>query len=165
MILQDFIRFRKFTICRGSANQGDLVTNPGLLLGGCSAWLYVFQGEAVLSYPGGVTQVSAGLNDLRDHFGQALEYVVKSESATWVAFNPGIRDTSLLVTVVQAGSLELEDNELETYIVPLKGSVQASGKAVPEFSNAQLAAGKSTELVVPEGGLCAIVKVVPEVAK
>lgn len=72
MILQDFIRFRKFTICRGSANQGDLVTNPGLLLGGCSAWLYLFQGDAVLSYPGGVTQVSAGLNDLRDHFGQPL---------------------------------------------------------------------------------------------
>lgn len=131
MILQDFIRFRKFTICRGSANQGDLVTNPGLLLGGCSAWLYLFQGDAVLSYPGGVTQVSAGLNDLRDHFGQPLEYTVKSESAAWVAFNPGIRDTSLLVTIVQAGSLELEDNELETFIVPLKGAYRRAGRLCP----------------------------------
>lgn len=159
MILQDFIRFRKFTICRGSANQGDLVTNPGLFLGGCSEWLYLFQGNAVLNYPGGVTQVSAGLNDLRDHFGQPLEYTVKSESATWVAFNPGIRDTSLLVTIVQAGSLKLEDNELETYIVPIKGSVTVNGKTIDEFKSGLLLLGKQGDLTVPEGGTCAIVKV------
>ncbi|MEF2053000.1 hypothetical protein [Pseudomonas aeruginosa] len=165
MILQDFIRFRKFTLCRGSASQGDVVTNPGLLLGGCSEWLYLFHGEASLSYPGGVTKVAAGLNDLRDNFGQPLEYTVTSESASWVGFNPAVRDASLLVTILQAGSVDLLDEELDTYIVPIKGSVQANDKSVAEFANARLPAGKGAALVVPEGAICSIVKVVREVAQ
>lgn len=86
--------------------------------------------------------------------------------AAWVAFNPILPGTKLIVSILdQPTQVELLDGELETYIVPIKGSVEVNGKTIEEFKSGRLLIGKEANLSVPEGVICAIVKVVREVAK
>ena len=86
--------------------------------------------------------------------------------AAWVAFNPILPGTKLIVSILdQPTQVELLDTELETYIVPIKGSVEVKGKTIEAFKSGRLLIGKEANLSVPEGVICAIVKVVREVAK
>lgn len=161
MILQDLVRFRKFNLCRGSANKADVVTNSGIALGNFSQWLYLLVGEATLKHEGGLMQITAGMNDLTQFLGQSLQYTVASESASWVAFNPAIRNTELAVLVTQDPKISLTETEHDTYVVPIEGQVIANNKAIPELGCGLLSKGKAVEILVPNGSICALVQVMP----
>lgn len=86
--------------------------------------------------------------------------------SAWIAFNPLLPGTKLNVSILdQPTQVELLDTELETYIVPIKGSVEVNGKTIEEFKSGRLLIGKEANLSVPEGAICSIVKVFRQVAK
>ena len=115
------------------------------------------QGEVGLS--------TGELTDLSAFKGHEITYTSTTDMAAWVAFNPLLHNTKLLVSILnQPTQVELLETELETYIVPIKGSVEVNGKTIEEFKSGRLLIGKKANLSVPEGAICSIVKVFIEAA-
>ena len=159
--------YRTFVICRGATTADSPVVNPNANVGEYNQCLYAMHGAGVAASASGEVVLAAGeLTDLSTFKGQEVTYTSTTDMAAWVAFNPILPNTKLLVSILnQPTQVELLDDELETYIVPIKGSVEVKGKTIEEFKSGRLLIGKKANLSVPEGVICAIVKVVREVAK
>lgn len=159
--------YRTFVICRGATTADSPVVNPNANVGEYNQCLYAMHGAGVAASAAGEVVLAAGeLTDLSAFQGQEITYTSTTGMAAWVAFNPILPNTKLIVSILdQPTQVELLDNELETYIVPIKGSVEVNGKVIEEFKSGRLLIGKLGSLIVPEGSLCAVVKVVREVTQ
>lgn len=159
--------YRTFVICRGATTADSPVVNPNVNAGEYNQFFYGVSGEGRATSAKGEVPLAAGeLTDLSGFKGQEITYTSTSGMSAWVAFNPILPDTKLLVSILnQPTRVELLDASLETYIVPLKGSVEVNGKTIEEFKSGRLLVGKKGDLVVPGGSLCSIVKVVREVLR
>lgn len=167
MKITEVLRYRPFVICRGATTSDTPVVNPNAAPGEYSQFLYGLAGAGYGECEGVKFDLYPGeLVDLAQFKGKALAYTVTSQMAAWVAFNPLLPGTKLIVSILdQPTQVELLDGELETYIVPIKGSVEVNGKTIEEFKSGRLLIGKEANLSVPEGVICSIVKVVREVAQ
>lgn len=156
--------YRTFVLCRGEVTVEGRVVNPNAKPGEFTQVLYLASGSGVCSCGEDSKVLTEGtLTDLSEFRGKELVFTCTSEKATWEAFNPILPNTRLLVSIFTgAVEVDLFDPELETYIVPLKGSVQVNGKTIEELKCGRLLVGKSGALRVPKGAACAIVKVVRE---
>lgn len=160
-------QFRLFVICRGAVTQGVQIVHPNKEAGEYTQALYMVHGNGVAVSADGEIVLSAGeVTDLSRFKGQEIVYTSATEMAAWVAFNPLLPDTKLHVSILdQPAQVELLDTELETYIVPIKGSVEVNGKTIEELKSGRLLVGKLGNLTMQEGAACSIVKVVREVAQ
>ena len=158
-------QYRTFVICRVATDKDTPVINPNTGIGEYNQCLYAINGHGIASSAAGEIALSFGeLVDLSAFKGQEITYTSTTDMAAWVAFNPLLHNTKLLVSILnQPTQMELLDTELETYIVPIKGSVEVNGKTIEELKSGRLLIGKEANLSVPEGATCAIVKVVREV--
>ena len=159
--------YRAFVICRGATTADSPVVNPNVNVGEYNQFFYGVSGLGKATTSQGEVPLTAGeLVDLSAFQGQEITYTSTTDMAAWVAFNPILPNTKLIVSILdQPTQVELLDNELETYIVPIKGSVEVNGKVIEEFKSGRLLIGKLGSLIVPEGSLCAVVKVVREVTQ
>ena len=156
--------YRTFVICRGATDRDTPVANPNSGIGEYNQAFYGVSGLGKATTSQGEVALAAGeLVDLSAFKGQEITYTSTTDMAAWVAFNPILPNTKLIVsTLDQPTQVKLLDTELETYIVPIKGSVEVNGKTIEEFKSGRLLIGKEAELSVPEGTTCALVKVVRE---
>lgn len=156
--------YRTFLICRGATTADSPVVNPNANVGEYNQFFYGVSGQGKATTSQGEVPLTAGeLTDLSAFKGQEITYTSTTDMAAWVAFNPILPNTKLLVSILdQPTQMELLDTELETYIVPIKGSVEVNGKTIEEFKSGRLMIGKEANLSVPEGTICAFVKVVRE---
>lgn len=167
MKITETARYRLFLICRGYTTPKDPIVTPNSGPGGYSQFIYLLLGSGVAQIgEDSVPLTHQTLTDLSAYKGREITYTATTELASWVCFNPLLPDTSLNVSILAAPTeLTLLDGELETYIVPIKGSVEVNGKTIEEFKSGRLLIGKEANLSVPEGSICSIVKVVREVAQ
>ncbi len=156
--------YRTFVLCRGATTADELILHPNSGVGVYTQLLFMVYGAGVATCKSGeITLVPGELTDLSTFKGQEITYTSTTDMAAWVAFNPLLHNTKLLVSILnQPTQVELLDTELETYIVPIKGSVEVKGKTIEEFKSGRLLIGKEANLSVPEGTTCALVKVVRE---
>lgn len=159
--------YRAFVICRGATTADSPVVNPNANVGEYNQCLYAMHGAGVATSAAGEIVLAAGaLVDLSAFQGQEITYTSTTDMAAWVAFNPILPNTKLIVSIFdQPTQVDLLDSEAETYIVPIKGGVEVNGKTIEEFKSGRLLIGKLGSLIVPEGSLCAVVKVVREVTQ
>lgn len=165
MKITETARYRLFLICRGYTTPKDPIVTPNSGPGGYSQFIYLLLGSGVAQIGEDIVPLTRQtLTDLSAYKGREITYTATTELASWVCFNPLLPDTSLNVSILdQPTQVELLDGELETYIVPIKGSVEVNGKTIEEFKSGRLLIGKEANLSVPEGSICSIVKVVREV--
>lgn len=156
--------YRTFVICRGATTADSPVVNPNVNVGEYNQCLYAVAGSGKATTSQGEVGMSTGeLTDLSAFKGHEITYTSTTDMAAWVAFNPILPGTKLIVSILdQPTQVELLDTELETYIVPIKGSVEVKGKTIEEFKSGRLLIGKEANLSVPAGTICALVKVVRE---
>lgn len=158
-------QYRGFCICRGAVTSDDAFVNPNSGPGEYNQLLYAVSGSGHARAGSYVINLQHGeITDLSALKGMEVTYTADTDMAAWIAFNPLLEGTRLIVSILnQPTVVELVDTELETFIVPIKGSVEVNGKTIEEFNSGRLLVGKQGVLTVPEKATCAIVKVVREV--
>lgn len=161
MKVNNFHQYRGFVICRGSLTRGDIFVNPNRASDGeYNQFFYGVAGEGTAN---NLPLVEGNLYDLSEFKDQEIAYTSTAPVSVWAAFNPILKGTRLDVRVIdQPTSEDIYSRTLETFIVPIEGSVEVNGQALEVFKSGRLLIGKTATLTVHEGSVCALVNVMKE---
>ena len=122
--------YRTFLICRGATTADSPVVNPNVNVGEYNRLFYGVSGLGKATTSQGEVALAAGeLVDLSAFKGQEITYTSTTDMAAWVAFNPILPNTKLIVSIL--------DHERAIYGDPLM-EAGLTGLDMPGWSPAEL---------------------------
>lgn len=162
MIISNNRTYRGFITCRGTGTKDEIVTIVNKAGPTNNKFFYTVGGSGKASVGDHVIPLEEGLlADLSEYTDQEITYTSYTATFTWMAFNPIKTSSNLQVMILKEGTHVISDEHLDTILVPITKPITVNNITVPTSDSVRIPKGKVMPIILLEGAVCAMVRVIP----